>query len=62
MRRARALGSRPHASRRGEVRAMVLLDERCLFPMSDGPLRHPRVVLRNAFPADAECVLRFKVP
>jgi hypothetical protein len=41
---------------------MVLFDEHCLFPMSDGPLRHPRAVLRNAFPADAECVLRSKVP
>ena len=62
MRRARALGSRPHAPRSGEARSSAPLDDPCRSPLSDGPRRHPRAVLRNTFPADAACVLRFKVP
>ena len=60
--RARALGSRPHTPRGGELRALALVDDPCLFLLPDGPLRHPRAVLCNAFPADAVRVLRPKVP
>ena len=62
MRRARAFGSRPHAPRGGEVRAVAPIDDLCLVTLSDGALHHPRSVLRNAFPADAVRVLRPKVP
>ena len=62
MRRARAFGSRPHASRCAEAHVAALLDDPCFFLLSDGPLRHPRAILLNAFPADAVRVLRPKVP
>ncbi len=62
MRRARALRSRPHAPRGGEAYAIAFLDDPRLFPLSDGPLRHARAALRNAFPADAVRVLHPKVP
>ena len=41
---------------------MAPLGDLCLARVTEGPMRHPRAGLRNAFPADAVRVLRPKVP
>jgi len=50
------------AARTGGRRAGDVPGDLGLAPLADGPLRHPRAVLRNAFPAHAVRVLRPKVP
>jgi len=50
------------ARRTGACRGMEVPGDLGLALLADGPLRHPRAGLRNAFPAHAVRVLRSKVP
>ncbi|HUK78202.1 MAG TPA: hypothetical protein VL117_11505 [Thermoleophilia bacterium] len=46
----------------GDGSRPILLGDLGLSSTIDGPMRHPRAGLRNAFPAHAVRVLRPKVP